>query len=710
MIRIALVGNPNCGKTTVFNELTGSSQYVGNWPGVTVEKKTGKLRKHKSKAEVVDLPGIYSLSPYSLEEVVARDFLVQEKPEVILNVVDASNLERNLYLTHQLLETGIPVVMALNMMDVIKKRGEKIKIDELSKKLKIPVVPISALKNEGFEDLVNTVLQTGEKAEAGSPLLFTADLEDVIKNIAAELGNIDLTGDKRWFAVKLLENDSEIVKKLLLNSDVSKKIADYRLHLENIFDDDIESIIANERYEFMTNLCQSVKTKNSTEKMTTSDKIDKIVTNRFLALPIFFCVMTFVYWITITSLGDMTIGWVEGIFEGISGAAEGILTSLNAAEWIHSFVIDGVLAGLGTIFTFVPQLMLLYLFIGLLEDCGYMARVAFIMDRMFRRFGLSGKSFIPMLIGSGCSVPAIMASRTIENDKDRKMTIMLTPFIPCGAKLPVFALFIAAFFSHNPWAGASMYLLGIGMVIISGIILKALLFKGETAPFVMELPEYRLPRLKGVCIQMWERAKAFIIKAGTVMFLATALVWFLQTFDFSFNMVEAKDSILASLGRIVAPLFVPLGFGNWQSAVACVTGLLAKEAVVSTFGVLVGLGEVGETDAGLISQMPVLFNSAAAYAFMVFTLLSAPCAAAIGAMKKEFGNWRWTLLAICYQTGLAWLVALIIYQTACGNIVNLILGGIILAVVIAVLAKFIRDTRSGSCSHGCSGCDGKCSS
>lgn len=710
MIRIALVGNPNCGKTTVFNELTGSSQYVGNWPGVTVEKKTGKLRRYKSKAEVVDLPGIYSLSPYSLEEVVARDFLVQEQPEVILNVVDASNLERNLYLTHQLLETGIPVVMALNMMDVIKKRGEEIKIEELSKKLKIPVVPICALKNEGFDELVKTVLQLGEKAEDGSPILFTAALENTVENIAAELGPVNLAGDKRWLAIKLLENDSEIVKKLFLNSDLSEKIADYRLHLENLFDDDIESIIANERYEFMTNLCQAVKSKSSKEKLTVSDKIDKIVTNRFLALPIFFCVMSFIYWITITSVGDMTIGWVEGIFEWLSGAAEGILTSLNAAEWIHSFVLDGVLAGLGTIFSFVPQLMLLYLFIGLLEDCGYMARVAFIMDRMFRRFGLSGKSFIPMLIGSGCSVPAIMASRTIENDKDRKMTIMLTPFIPCGAKLPVFALFIAAFFPDNPWAGASMYLVGIGMVILSGIILKAVLFKGETAPFVMELPEYRLPRLKGVCIQMWERAKAFIVKAGTVMFLAVALVWFLQTFDFSFNMVESEESILASLGRMLAPLFAPLGFGNWQSAVACVTGLLAKEAVVSTFGVLVGLGEVGETDAGLISQMPVLFNSAAAYAFMVFTLLSAPCAAAIGAMKKEFGTWRWTLLAICYQTGLAWLVALVIYQAACGNIVNLILGGIILAVVIAVLLKFIRDTKSGSCTHGCSGCNGKCTS
>ncbi|MBR0598293.1 ferrous iron transport protein B [Sinanaerobacter chloroacetimidivorans] len=603
-ITIALAGNPNSGKTTMFNELTGSSQYVGNWPGVTVEKKEGKLKKHKD-VTIMDLPGIYSLSPYTLEEVITRDYLIKEKPDVIINIVDSSNIERNLYLTMQLKMVGIPVIIALNMHDVVEKRGDKIDLAKLSSELGCEVIPTSAVKGTGLKELIAKAIQIGNfKTKSEVDPLF-------LKEAFGEL------------------------------------------------DDDQEEEAVSKRYDYIQELvAKTVKKKHGVQEDTGSDKIDKIVTNRWLALPIFFVSMWIIYYISIVTVGDMSIGWVESLFGWIQGGAETLLVSLGAADWTMDLVLNGIIGSLGAIFTFVPQLMILFFFLSLLEDSGYMARVAFIMDRIFRRFGLSGKSFIPMLIGTGCSIPGVMASRTIEIERDRRMTIMLTPFIPCGAKLPVFAMFIAMMFREQTWVGPSIYLIGITGVILSGIILKKFkLFAGDPAPFVMELPTYKIPKLKGVTIHMWEKAKSFIKKAGTILFAACAIIWFLQNFSFTgYVGPEAiENSILAQIGNAIRWVFIPLGFGDtWAAPVAAITGLVAKEVVVATF-------------ASVGTIIPIMFSQVTAFAFMMFILFSAPCAAAIGAMKAEYGSWKWTLFAVGYQTGVAYVVALLI--NVIGNII-----------------------------------------
>lgn len=665
-IKIALAGNPNCGKTTIFNELTGSSQYVGNWPGVTVEKKEGKLKGHKD-VTIVDLPGIYSLSPYTLEEVVTRNFLIEERPDVIINIVDGSNIERNLYLTTQLVELGIPVVIALNMMDVVNKNGDIINTSKLSKSLGCEVLETSALKGKGLKELSDKAVEIGKSTPKVTLLnTFSKDTEEVLSNIEKLLKGNSLIKNPRWFYIKLFERDEKVLEYLKLDNNTKDKLDNLINNYEESLDDDAESIITTERYDYIGEITASCVKKKNNSNLTTSDKIDKVVTNRWLALPIFALVMLGIYYIAVTTIGTIATDWVNDTLfaELIQGNVSNWLMNMQVADWLHGLIVDGIIGGVGAVLGFVPQIMVLFFLISLLEDCGYMARVAFIMDRIFRRFGLSGKSFIPMLIGSGCSVPAVMASRTIENDRDRKMTIMLTPFIPCSAKLPVFALLAGAFFPSQPWAAPSMYFLGIAMVILSGIILKKTkLFKGDPAPFVMELPQYRIPSLKGLLIHMWDRGKAFIIKAGTIIFVASGLIWFLQSFSWSLQMVDAQDSILASIGNVIAPIFAPLGFGNWQSAVATVTGFLAKENVVATFGVLFGLGaELTESDPNLVSTMGQLFNVVSAYSFMAFTLLAAPCFAAIGAIKREMGSWKWTFIAIGYQTGLAYVVSLIIYQ------------------------------------------------
>lgn len=665
-IKIALAGNPNCGKTTIFNELTGSSQYVGNWPGVTVEKKEGKLKGHKD-VTIVDLPGIYSLSPYTLEEVVTRNFLIDERPDVIINIVDGSNIERNLYLTTQLVELGIPVVIALNMMDVVNKNGDIINTSKLSKSLGCEVLETSALKGKGLKELSDKAVEIGKSTPKVTLLnTFSKDTEEVISNIEKLLKGNSLIKNPRWFYIKLFERDEKVLEYLKLDNNTKDKLDNLINNYEESLDDDAESIITTERYDYIGKIITSCVKKKNNSNLSTSDKIDKVVTNRWLALPIFALVMLGIYYIAVTTIGTIATDWVNDTLfaELIQGNVSDWLMNMQVADWLHGLIVDGIIGGVGAVLGFVPQIMVLFFLISLLEDCGYMARVAFIMDRIFRRFGLSGKSFIPMLIGSGCSVPAVMASRTIENDRDRKMTIMLTPFIPCSAKLPVFALLAGAFFPSQPWAAPSMYFLGISMVILSGIILKKTkLFKGDPAPFVMELPQYRIPSLKGLLIHMWDRGKAFIIKAGTIIFVASGLIWFLQSFSWSLQMVDAQDSILASIGNVIAPIFAPLGFGNWQSAVATVTGFLAKENVVATFGVLFGLGaELTESDPNLVSTMGQLFNVVSAYSFMAFTLLAAPCFAAIGATKREMGSWKWTFIAIGYQTGLAYVVSLIIYQ------------------------------------------------
>lgn len=649
-LKIALAGNPNSGKTTLFNALTGSTQYVGNWPGVTVEKKEGRIKNNKG-IMLVDLPGIYSLSPYSLEEVIARDYILSEKPNAIINIVDASNLERNLYLTTQILELGVPTVVALNMMDVVKKRGDEIDTKAMEKALGCPVVPISAVKNQGIEELAQ---MAAALRSAPKPQPFSKDIELALSQIAGIIKNDKSLGgyEPRWLAVKLFERDEEVLKSTKASADTIASVNAVTAAVEQKLDDDAESIITNERYESVAALLSGLFIKKARPKLTASDKIDKVLTNRWLALPIFFLIMWGVYFVSIQTVGDWTIGWVEELMGWIGGGAESLLVGWGASEWVLSLVVDGIIGGVGAVLVFVPQLMILYLFISILEDCGYMARVAFIMDRIFRRFGLSGKSFIPMLIGTGCSVPGIMASRTIENENDRKMTIMLTPFIPCGAKLPVFALFVALVFREASWVGPSMYLVGIVMVILSGIVLKRTkLFKGKPAPFVMELPTYKLPRIKGVTVHMWEKGKSFIIKAGTVIFVACAVIWFLQSFSFSFEYLGGDgigESMLASIGQVIAPVFAPLGFGEWPHAVATFTGLVAKEVVVSTFALLESVG--------------VTFTAVSAYAFMIFTLLAAPCFAAIGAIRREMGTWKWTLIAIGYQTGLAYVLALVVNQ------------------------------------------------
>ena len=685
-IKIALAGNPNCGKTTLFNALTGSNQFVGNWPGVTVEKKEGKLKGHKD-VTIMDLPGIYSLSPYTLEEVVARNYLINERPDAILNIVDGTNIERNLYLSTQIMELGIPVIMAVNMMDIVEKNGDKIHIDKLAKKLGCEVVTISALKGTGIKEAADKAVQIAQKKGAAVPVHeFDKDVEAVIRTVESKLGSDIVNEQKRFFAIKLLEKDDKITEQMKSVPDVSAEIK----QLEDKFDDDTESIITNERYVYISSIIGDCVTKNKKNAMTTSDKIDRIVTNRWLALPIFAVVMWVVYYVSVTTVGTFVTDWTNDVLFGeiIPPAIENLLNAIHCADWLQGLILDGIVAGVGAVLGFVPQMLVLFLFLAFLESCGYMARVAFIMDRIFRKFGLSGKSFIPMLIGSGCGVPGIMASRTIENDRDRKMTIMTTTFVPCGAKLPIIALIAGALFNGAPWVAPSAYFVGIAAIICSGIILKKTkLFAGDPAPFVMELPAYHWPTVSNVLRSMWERGWSFIKKAGTIILMSTIVLWFLMNFgwvDGSFGMLEAEqlnDSILASIGSVIAPLFAPLGWGDWKMAVAAVSGLIAKENVVGTFGILFGFGEVAEDGAEIWGQLAGSLSTVAAYSFLVFNLLCAPCFAAMGAIKREMNNTKWFFTAIGYQTLLAYVVSLCIYQI--GNL--FIGGGFGIGTVVAVL-------------------------
>ena len=685
-IKIALAGSPNCGKTTLFNALTGSNQFVGNWPGVTVEKKEGKLKGHKD-VTIMDLPGIYSLSPYTLEEVVARNYLINERPDAILNIVDGTNIERNLYLSTQIMELGIPVIMAVNMMDIVEKNGDKIHIDKLAKKLGCEVVTISALKGTGIKEAADKAVQIAQKKGAAVPVHeFDKDVEAVIRTVESKLGNDIVNEQKRFFAIKLLEKDDKITEQMKSVPDVSAEIK----QLEDKFDDDTESIITNERYVYISSIIGDCITKNKKSAMTTSDKIDRIVTNRWLALPIFAVVMWIVYYVSVTTVGGFVTDWTNDVLFGeiIPPAIENVLNAIHCADWLQGLILDGIVAGVGAVLGFVPQMLVLFLFLAFLESCGYMARVAFIMDRIFRKFGLSGKSFIPMLIGSGCGVPGIMASRTIENDRDRKMTIMTTTFVPCGAKLPIIALIAGALFNGASWVAPSAYFVGIAAIICSGIILKKTkLFAGDPAPFVMELPAYHWPTVSNVLRSMWERGWSFIKKAGTIILMSTIVLWFLMNFgwvDGSFGMLEAEqlnDSILASIGSVIAPLFAPLGWGDWKMAVAAVSGLIAKENVVGTFGILFGFGEVAEDGAEIWGQLAGSLSTVAAYSFLVFNLLCAPCFAAMGAIKREMNNTKWFWTAIGYQTLLAYVVSLCIYQI--GNL--FIGGGFGIGTVVAVL-------------------------
>lgn len=744
-VKIALAGNPNCGKTTLFNALTGSNQFVGNWPGVTVEKKEGKLKGHKD-VTIMDLPGIYSLSPYTLEEVVARNYLITERPDAILNIVDGTNIERNLYLSTQLMELGIPVIMAVNMMDIVKKNGDNIHIDKLKKKLGCEVVEISALKGTGIEKAVECAVEIAKKKNVSVPVHeFTPEVEAVIEKVEDKLCHDIPEEQRRFFAIKLLEKDDKIINQMKDIFDVSEEIKE----LEDKFDDDTESIITNERYLYISSIIDECYTKNSKGQMTPSDKIDRIVTNRWLALPIFAVVMFLVYYISVSTVGGWATDWAnDGVFgegwhlfgigtsayesaveeynradqiiaasedghttaeiqdeegnvietvnltdaivneaqrivetdepdaadygiwvSGIPVLLENGLDAIGCADWLKGLILDGIVAGVGAVLGFVPQMLVLFIFLAFLEACGYMARVAFIMDRIFRKFGLSGKSFIPMLIGTGCGVPGVMASRTIESDRDRKMTIMTTTFIPCSAKLPIIALIAGALFHEAWWVAPSAYFIGIAAIICSGIILKKTkMFAGDPAPFVMELPAYHLPTVSNVLRSMWERAWSFIKKAGTIILLSTIVLWFLMKFgwaDGSFGMLEEEQldsSILAAIGSIVAPLFAPLGWGDWKMAVAAVSGLIAKENVVGTFGILFGFAEVAEDGVEIWSALAGSMSAVAAYSFLVFNLLCAPCFAAMGAIKREMNNAKWFWFAIGYQTVLAYFTSMCIYQ------------------------------------------------
>lgn len=697
VIQVALAGNPNSGKTTLFNALTGANQFVGNWPGVTVEKKEGKYKGDKD-IKITDLPGIYSLSPYTLEEVVSREFLLNEKVDVILNIIDGSNLERNLYLTTQLLELGIPVVVAINMLDVIEKRGDKIDYEKLSKRLGCPIVPISALKNKGIEKVMEKVRESVH-CSFEVKNIYNKDINEVLKQIGYLLPKTIDQDKKFFYSVKLFERDDKIITSLKINIDDESLIQ----KIEKKLDDDSESIITDARYTYITDIMKDCYVKANREQLTTSDKIDRIVTNRILALPIFALVMFIVYYVSVTTVGTFITDWTNDVLFGeiIPPAIEGFLTAINCATWLQSLIIDGIVGGVGAVLGFVPQMLVLFIFLAILEDCGYMARVAFIMDRLFRKFGLSGKSFIPMLIGSGCGVPGIMASRTIESDRDRKMTIMTTTFIPCGAKLPIIALIAGALFNGASWVSPSAYFLGVGAIIISGIILKKTkMFVGDPAPFVMEMPAYHAPRVMNVLRSMWERGWSFIKKAGTVILLSTIVIWFLQSFGFEnggFAMVEdINHSLLAMIGQTFAWIFTPLGWGEWKGAVATITGLVAKENVVATFGQLYGFVEVAEDGTEIWGTLAMSFTALSAYSFLAFNLLCAPCFAAMGAIKREMNNGKWTAFAIIYQCFFAYAVALIIYQIG-----NFILYGVFgiwtvvaLIVIIAVIYLLFRKVKT----------------
>ena len=693
-IKIALAGNPNCGKTTLFNALTGANQFVGNWPGVTVEKKEGKLKGHKDVV-IMDLPGIYSLSPYTLEEVVARNYLIGEKPDAIINIIDGTNIERNLYLSTQIIELGIPVVMAVNMMDLVAKNGDNINIKALGDALGCEVVEISALKGTGVKKAAEKAVAAAQQKKAVDRVhAFAQDVEDTIATVEDKLGSSVPEAQKRFFAIKLLEKDSKISEQLTTTPDVSAEVK----ALEDKFDDDTESIITNERYTYITSIIgKCVKKAAGSEKLTVSDKIDRIVTNRILALPIFAVVMFIVYYVSVTTVGGFLTDWTNDTLFGewIIPGAQSFFESIGCADWLTGLIVDGIISGVGAVLGFVPQMLVLFIFLAFLEGCGYMARVAFIMDRIFRKFGLSGKSFIPMLIGTGCGVPGIMASRTIENERDRRMTIMTTTFIPCGAKLPIIALIAGAFFGNAGWVSWSAYFVGIAAIICSGIILKKTkMFSGDPAPFVMELPAYHLPTVGSVLRSMWERGWSFIKKAGTIILLSTIVVWFTTYFgvvDGTFRMLSDEEidySILAAIGKCISWIFIPLGWGDWKSAVAAVTGLVAKENVVGTFGILFHYGEVGEAGEEIWGNLAANMTGIAAYSYLVFNLLCAPCFAAMGAIKREMNNAKWFWFAIGYQCGLAYLVSLCIFQIG-GLFTGAATFGFWTIVAVAIIIGFI---------------------
>lgn len=715
-IKIALAGNPNCGKTTLFNNLTGANQYVGNWPGVTVEKKEGKLRKHNDVV-IQDLPGIYSLSPYTLEEVVTRNYLVNERPDAILNIIDGTNLERNLYLTTQLTELGIPVVVAINMMDVVRKNGDSINIAELSRALGCKVVEITALKGKGCLEAAEAAID----AANGTRTLPTHSFCGAVEHALAHIEEVSVHNlpeeQQRYYAIKLFERDQKAIEALNVDKTILEHIEKDIVAAEKELDDDAESIITNERYVYIASIIKRCLKKGKKSGLTTSDKIDKVVTNRFLALPIFAAVMFVVYYVSVTTVGDFLTGWTNDVLFGdiIPPAIESLLESINCADWLQSLILDGIVAGVGAVLGFVPQMLVLFIFLAFLEGCGYMARVAFILDRVFRKFGLSGKSFIPMLIGSGCGVPGVMASRTIESQRDRRMTIMTTTFIPCGAKIPIIGLIAGAFFDNAGWVAWSAYFIGVAAVVISGIILKKTkMFSGDPAPFVMELPAYHLPTIGSVLRSMWERGWSFIKKAGTIILLSTIILWFFMSFgwsDGSFGMldfdglegdalVEAqKGCILAKIGNAIAWIFAPLGWTEtagqgWKMAVAAVTGLIAKENVVSTFGMLFGFAEVAEEGEEIWGMLSSAITPLAAYGFLIFNLLCAPCFAAMGAIKREMNNTKWFWFAIGYQCLLAYAVTFCVYQigalftsTVEVNIIGVVIAFVLVAAFLYMLFR-----------------------
>ena len=677
-IKIALAGNPNCGKTTMFNALTGANQYVGNWPGVTVEKKEGKLKGKRGKGEdviVTDLPGIYSMSPYTLEEVVSRDYVLKENPDVIIDLVDATNIERNLYLTTQLVETGVPVVIALNMADLLEKRGIKIDVKRLSMLLDCPIVETSALKGEGLDKLIDEAIKTAKKSNVDLPKeVFSKEMEAAIADVKDVLPESITEDKKRWYAIKFLENDEKVKESIKLSASAQSTVDSKRQAIEKKHDDDMESIVTDERYTFIQKVVNTT-VKKGKDKLTVSDKIDRIVTNRILGIPIFIAIMWLVYYVSVTTVGTFVTDWTNDVFVvAIQDFATNILSSIGAGDMVMGLVVDGIIGGLGAVLGFVPQMAILFLFLSILEDCGYMVRIAFVMDRVFRHFGLSGKSFIPLLISSGCGIPGIMASKTIEQDNDRRLTIMTATFIPCGAKLPVIALMggvIAgetAGYAESSFIAPLMYFIGIVAVLVAAIILKKTKpFSGKPAPFVMELPQYHIPQAKTVLLHVWERLKGFIIKAGTILFLACVVMWFLGGFGFTdggFGMVEdSADSLMAAIGGVIAPIFAPLGFGEWQPVAASISGFTAKEAIVSTMGVLANVA--GDTEdavnvaAGVASWFP---TGIAAFSFLMFNLLDSPCLAAIATMAKEMNDKKWFWFAILFQNVFAYIVCLCFYQ------------------------------------------------
>lgn len=704
-IKVALAGNPNCGKTTLFNCLTGSNQFVGNWPGVTVEKKEGKLKNNK-EITITDLPGIYSLSPYTLEEVVARNYLIEERPDIILNIIDGTNLERSLYLTTQLLELGIPTILAINMLDLLKKRNTRINIDKLSNELGCNTIEISALKNKGIDNIINAI----SNIDTNNSILPIHSFDNRIEESLSQIEDCILDAPnelKRFYAIKLFERDDKLSPIIKCSSNIEALIT----KIEAEYDDDSESIITNERYSFISLVVDKCQKKNNVhEKLSTSDKIDKIVTNKWLGLPIFAIIMFLVYYISVTTIGTIVTDFTNDTLFGewILPTANKFFISIGCADWLIGLIVNGIIGGVGAVLGFVPQMLILFLFLAFLEACGYMARVAFIMDRIFNTFGLSGKSFIPILIGTGCGVPGIMASRTIENDRDRKMTIMTTTFIPCGAKLPIIALIAGALFNKSPWVAPSAYFIGILAIVCSGIILKKTnFFAGNPSPFVMELPEYHMPTALNILRSMWERSWSFIKKAGTVILLSTIVIWFLSSFSLKggFHMIndtlEQDTTILANIGNLISWIFIPLGFGDWRSTVATITGLIAKENVVGTFGILYGFSEVSEDGMEIWSVLSNSYTPAAAYSLLVFNLLCAPCFAAIGAIKREMNNKKWFWAAIGYQTSLAYIVSFCIYQiwtlVTTGNFMFFTLISFIL--IIIVLYLLFKPNKSKNITH-----------